>query len=202
MRLFKPFGPSFRLPLTRFGAGPARLPAAAGVLAALLVLAIADPAGVQAQTIDPAAYAAALTPGVSLALLAPVDPLSAGAPTNVATTTAVAIAPPVLQGRSYMATELALSSGGRAPAAVVTLNYGVAQAGQTVWVQPLRGGTCTVAGTNGGAVFGHGLAVTLDATGSAVMTFQPPDRPGIYKVLTRLFNVNTIFPFIVPQPGS
>ena len=147
---------------------------------------------------DPAAYSAALTPSVSLTLA------TAAATTNAmgANNLAAAVAPPVLQGRAYTATELPLSSSGHAPAAVVTLSYGAAQAGQTVWVQPLRGGTCTVAGVNGSAVFGHGLAVTLDATGSAVLTFQPPDTPGIYKVLTRLLNVNTFLPFIVPRPGS
>ena len=164
------------------------------MLTVLLALA-AGAAHVKAQAFDPAAYQAAYTPVVSMTVT---PAASTAAVVDQAATTIQLL----LQGSVSTQTPLPLADSGHAATATFTLTYGLAWAGQTVYVQPLRGGTCTATGAAGRATFHHGFLVTLDATGSTVVTFQPPDKPGTYKVLTRLLNVSTIFPFAVPDAGS
>ncbi len=94
---------------------------------------------------------------------------------------------------------LPLSSGGKAPAATVTLTYGLAWAGQSVWIKPTQGGTCSVldAATGKTATMKGGFYLQLDALGTGTFTFQPPDRNGTFPIRTFLCGVTTKLPFLV-----
>ncbi len=97
---------------------------------------------------------------------------------------------------------LPLSTSGKAPAAVVTLTYPATWAGQSVWIRPRRGGSCSVTDPVTGAVTkgGNGFYLKLDAAASCVFTFQPPNRDGSYQVVTILGRVPTTLAFLVPGP--
>ena len=109
---------------------------------------------------------------------------------------------PVAQGSVFTQVQLPLSGTGQAAVATMTLSYGAALAGQVIWVQPLRGGTCTSPSVAGSATLGSGIAITLDASGTAVLTFQPPNKPGTYKVLVRQLNAASFLSFVVPAADS
>ena len=183
---------------------PPSSPVRTAVLTILLVL-VACAINAKAQAFDPVAYQASYTPAVSMT----VTPAASASSTNaVAAGTSAVInqaataVQTILQGGVSTQIPLPLASNGKAAAATFTLSFGSAWAGQGVYVQPLRGGTCTATGATGSATFHHGFSATLDATGSTVVTFQPPNKPGTYKVFTRLLNVSTTFPFVVPAAGS
>ena len=109
---------------------------------------------------------------------------------------------PTAVGGTFTRLHLPLAGNGQAASATMTLSYGSAWAGQSVWVEPLRGGTCTSPSVTGNATSHNGFTVTLDANGNAVLLFQPPNKPGTYKVFTRLGNLDMTYSFVVPPAGS
>jgi hypothetical protein len=89
------------------------------------------------------------------------------------------------------------------PLAVVTLNYGVAWAGQTVAVSPLNGGVISSTDAAGNVYSDSSqLLLTLDSTGALTFGFQPPAAAKTYQVFTRLDTVPTTFTFTVPDPDG
>ena len=88
------------------------------------------------------------------------------------------------------------------PVVAVVLTYDPSRAGEMVWVQMLGTGTLTADDGAGHTYDGsQGFFLTLDANAMATFNYQAPNVGGTYQVLTRLENVATVLPFLVPDPA-
>ena len=161
---------------------------------------------------DLAAYNAARTPQATVVLTPVSTPGSTTAAVNKTTaSTALSAqggvfsqiklpAAPSPNGNKTSRTSTASSS---QPVATVVLAYNATWAGQVVWVQVLNGGTLTAADDSGiQYTAGDGFLLMLSTEGATTFNYQPPAVSGTYQVLTRLDNVTTTLPFLVPDAGQ
>lgn len=94
-------------------------------------------------------------------------------------------------------------NGGTAPAAGIALQFDASQAGETVWVQPLDGGSILTQDIDGNPVSSPaGCTFALDASGQVAFSYQALALPGRYQVLIRLGNVSMMLPIVIPDPNQ
>ncbi len=89
---------------------------------------------------------------------------------------------------------LPAASGSAPDAATVTLQFAANNAGKSVWVQALDGGT--INGTPGGRF------LELDAAGALAFLFQAPAASARYQITVRLDNVESLLAFAVYDPAQ
>lgn len=106
---------------------------------------------------------------------------------------ATELAPVTVAGRATPISLRGQALSGQAQPATVALAFDPTRTGAKVWVDPVDGGT--IDGQPGGRL------VTLGVGGTLAFTFQAPvGRSDRFHVVVRLDNVDTVLPFLVPDP--
>lgn len=95
-------------------------------------------------------------------------------------------------------------NGSAAPSpASVTIQFDVALAGATVYVQPLDGGAILAQDADGNPLNSPaGCNLTLNALGQTTFGYQAPPQIGRYQVLIRVGNASSVLPFVVSDPSQ